>query len=62
MNLEKFKKIQENRIFLLLNYVITFLCIYFLFIKIREYELNLNFDFRNSSLVVLFVPNLSGTQ
>ena len=55
MNLEKFKKIQENRIFLLLNYVITFLCIYFLFIKIREYEVNLNFDFRNSSLVVLLI-------
>ena len=55
MNLEKFEKIQENRIFLFLNYVITFLCIYFLFIKIREYEINLNFDFRNSTLVVLLI-------
>lgn len=55
MNLEKLEKIQENRVFLLLNYVITFLCIYFLFVKIREYEVNLNFDFGNSSLVVLLI-------
>lgn len=55
MNIEKFEQIQKNRIFLLLNYVITFLCIYFLFIKIREYEINLNFDIGNSTLVVLLI-------
>ena len=54
MNLEKLEKIQENRVFLLLNYVITFLCIYFLLVKIREYEVNLNFEVKNEKISKAF--------
>ena len=45
MKFEKFEKIQENKLFVTLNYVITLLSLYFLFSKIAGYEISLNFDF-----------------
>jgi len=55
MKFEKFEKIQENKLFIIFNYVITFLSLYFLFSKIAGYEIDLNIDFESSLLVVILI-------
>ena len=55
MKFEKFEKIQENKLFVTLNYVITLLSLYFLFSKIAGYEISLNFDFENSLAVISLI-------
>lgn len=55
MKFEKFDKLQENKLFVSLNYVVTFLSLYFLFSKIATYDVSLNFDFGNSLIVVVLI-------